>query len=69
MKLKSVTFALLAACTLAQANGTSTPLLEATYQGDAARVAELLRSGADVNEANILVPRDLPGCAARDTTC
>jgi ankyrin repeat protein len=32
--------------------GESTPLLEATYSGDAARVASLIRSGADVNAAN-----------------
>jgi ankyrin repeat protein len=38
-------------CAVAQ-GGESTPLLDATYAGDAARVAALIRSGADVNEAN-----------------
>jgi uncharacterized protein len=68
VKLKLRTLVLLAACSMAQAAGTSTPLLEATYQGDVARVAALLRSGADANEANILGATPISQAALRGDT-
>jgi ankyrin repeat protein len=48
-RLFPVVFAVLGMCAHA-ADGT--PLLDAAYAGDAARVAALIRSGANVNEAN-----------------
>ena len=49
LKPLAALFLLLAAAAHA---GDSSPLLDATYAGDAARVAALIKAGADVNEAN-----------------
>lgn len=49
MKLTGVLMLMCCAVTHA---AESTPLLDAAYAGDAARVAELIRSGANVNAAN-----------------
>ena len=68
MKLKPLWFVLLAGSAFAQAAGTSTPLLEAAYQGDAARVAELIRAGADVNEANLFGATPMAQAAVRGDT-
>ena len=51
LKLKPLALLLLALVAAARA-GDATSLLEATYAGDAARVAALIKAGADVNEAN-----------------
>jgi ankyrin repeat protein len=60
--------ALLAWCTLAGAADTTTPLLEAAYRGDVARVSELIRAGADVNEANIFGATPMSQAALRGDT-
>ncbi len=45
--------------------GESTPLLDAAYAGDAARVAALIMSGANVNEANLFGATPMSQAALR----
>jgi uncharacterized protein len=54
-------------CGAAQA-ADSTPLLDAAYNGDSARVAELIRSGADVNAANLFGATPMSQAALRGDT-
>ncbi len=67
LKLKRlpVLFLMLAAAARA---GDSTALLDATYTGDAARVAALIKAGADVNEANQFGATPMSQAALRGDT-
>jgi ankyrin repeat protein len=64
-KLLMAALWLAAACAHA---AETTPLLEAAYRGDAARVAELLRAGADPDEANDFGATPLGEAAIRGDT-
>ena len=66
--MKHLAFALLACSALALGAENSTPLLDAAYQGDAARVAELIHGGANVNEANIFGATPMAQAALRGDT-
>src|SRR6478752_1204411 len=66
--MRLLPFLLLACSALASGAESSTPLLEAAYQGDAARVAELIRGGADVKEANIFGATPMAQAAQRGDT-
>jgi len=66
--MRLLPFLLLACSALASGAESSTPLLEAAYQGDAARVAELIRGGADVKEANIFGATPMALAAQRGDT-
>jgi ankyrin repeat protein len=60
-------FLLLACCATAR-GAESTPLLDAAYAGDAAQVAALIKSGANVNEANIFGATPMSQAALRGDT-
>ena len=67
-RLNLLPFALLVCAALARGADTTTPLLDAAYQGDAARVAELIRAGADVKEANLFGATPISQAALRGDT-
>jgi uncharacterized protein len=67
-KLKYLPCLLLACYALARANETSTSLLEATYEGNVERVTELIRGGANVNEANLFGATPISQAALRGDT-
>src|SRR6478735_6942883 len=66
--MRLLPFLLLACSALASGAESSTPLLEAAYRGDAARVAELIRGGADVKDANIFGATPMSLAAQRGDT-
>ncbi|MEO6185879.1 MAG: ankyrin repeat domain-containing protein [Steroidobacteraceae bacterium] len=67
LNLKALPLLLLMLVAAARA-GDATSLLEATYAGDAARVAALIKSGADVNEANQFGATPMSQAALRGDT-
>ncbi len=65
--MKQLSVLLLMCCAVARA-GESTPLLDAAYAGDAARVAALIKSGAKVDEANLFGATPMSQAALRGDT-
>ncbi|MEO8306631.1 MAG: ankyrin repeat domain-containing protein [Pseudomonadota bacterium] len=68
MKLKHLPYFLLACCALAHAAESSTPLLQAAYEGDAQSVAKLISAGANVKEANMFGVTPMSQAAQRGET-
>jgi uncharacterized protein len=68
MKLKHLSLGLILCGALAHSAETSTSLLDATYAGDARRVAALIKSGAKVGEANLFGATPMSQAALRGDT-